>query len=141
MDQRLVTSADLSVLHDAELNLVAMGREEAKLRLGFKAVDQGVHIISFHQVLTLRIDNLQFQNVVSRVLLSDAATGFKDDLERVVRWTCSGSANDLLISEQNLQKHLTGIRSGRLQLLYIDPSWGAEIGVIAEGFYLSEGQG
>jgi hypothetical protein len=141
MDQSLVTAADFSFLHDAELTLVAVDREESELRLGFRAADQSTHRILFYRVLTLRIDNLQLQNVVSRVLVSDAGAGFGDDLERVVRWTCSGSADALLISEQNLRRHVARVRAGELRLLHVEPSWGAEIGVIGEGFYLSEGHG
>jgi hypothetical protein len=91
-------------------------------------------------VLALRIENLQLQNDVSRVLVSDAGAGFGDDLERLARWTSSGNTGALLISAQNLRRHLAGIRVGELRLLCVDPSWGAESGVIAEGFYLSDGQ-
>jgi hypothetical protein len=140
MDQRLVAVTDLSFLHDAGLTRVAVDREASELRLGFRAVDQSMHWLSFYRVLTLRIDNFQLQNVVSRVLASGSGAEFGDDLERVFRWTSSGNTGALLISEQNLRRHVARIRAGELRLLYVDPSWGAEIGVIAEGFHLSKGQ-
>jgi hypothetical protein len=140
MDQIVQTAADLSVLHDAELYLVAMDREAAELRLGFKGVDRGVRSVSFHGVLTHRIDNVQCQNVVSRILVSDAGLPLDGDIERLVRWTSSVPGGRLLISEQKLQAHMARVRSGELRLFYAEPSWGAEIGVIAERFHLSGGQ-
>lgn len=140
MDQIVLTAADLSVLHDAELCLVAMDREAARLRLGFKGVDRSVRSVSFHGVLTHRIDNVQYQNVVSRILVSDAGLPFDDDMERIVRWTCSLPGDHVLISNEKLQAHMARVRSGDLRLFYAEPSWGAEIGVIAERFHLSDGQ-
>ena len=134
MDQSLLTTADLSVLHDAELCLVAMDRDAAKLRLGFRMVDHAVQMITFYDVLTYRIDNVQSQNVVSRIILSDADA--PDDLEQMVRWSCS-AGRDLLMPEQNFRRHLARVRSGELRLFYAEPSWGAASGVIARGFFRS----
>ncbi len=156
MDQIVQTAADLSVLHDAELSLVAMDREAAELRLGFKSVDRSVRSVSFYGVLTQRFENIQYQNVVSRVLVSDAGLpGDGDieqigrwtsgllldgDVERILRWTLGLPGGRPLISEQKLQAHMARVRSGDLRLFYAEPSWGAEIGVIAERFHLSGGQ-
>lgn len=159
MDQIVQTAADLSMLHamlhDAELCLVAMDREAAELRLGFKGVDGAVHAVSFHGVVTHRIDNVQFQNVVSRVLVSGGdlppdgevarmmrwTSGrlLSDDVDRIVRWTCGLPGVHPLISEPNLQAHMARLRNGDLRLFYAEPSWGAEIGVIAQRFHLSDG--
>jgi hypothetical protein len=138
MDQSFLTAADLSILHDAELCLVVMDRDAARLRLGFKGVDQLMRTMSFHGVLSHRIDNLIYQNVVSRIRVSDAGLSFDEEIRRVMRWICS-SGDDLLISEQTLQDHSTRVRAGGFRLLYVEPSWGAEVGVIAERFYLSDG--
>lgn len=140
MDQSVLTAIDLTFLHDAELCLVAMDREAATLRLGFKVVDQGVRSLSFRGVLTHRIENLQYQNVVSRILVSGADLQSDSDIERIMRWTCSIPGDRLLFPEQRLQEHVARVRSGDLRLLYVEPSWGAEVGVIAERFYLSDGQ-
>jgi hypothetical protein len=139
MDQSVLSAVDLSVMHDAELYLVSMDREAARLRLGFKVVDQGILSLSFHGVLTHRIDNLQFQNVVSRILVAGTGLRFDGDIEQIMRWTSSLPSGRLLIPEQKFQDHLARVRSGNLGLLYVEPSWGAEIGVLAERFLLSDG--
>lgn len=132
MSQRLVEAADLSDMHDAELFRVSMDRDHWSLELEFKGEDQTVYKILFSGILAYKINNIQYQNVVSRILTSRFTPDLEGDLEKVVRWTSSGSANDLLISEENLRKNIGRIRSGELQLYYVEPSWGAEIGVIAQ---------
>lgn len=139
MDQSLLTVPDLSILHDAELCLVAMDREAGTLRLGFKGSDHTTYAMSFHGVLTYRINDVIYQNVVSRVVMWGSDQPIDGEMERVMRWTsCSGST--LLISEQVLERYVAKVRSGELRLVYVDPSWGAEIGVLAERMHLSAEQ-
>jgi hypothetical protein len=127
-----ITSADLQPLHDAELNLILMDRAGRSLRLGFMGPDQIGYIFTFENIVTYKINNVQCQNVISRILISGLTSDLDKNIDKIVRWTCSGSANDLLITEDQLQQHVLTIRSSRLRLLYVDPSWGAEIGVMAE---------
>ncbi len=132
MEPSSLTAADLPLLHDAELCLILMDRDAASLRLSFKNSSKTINTLLFRNILTYKINNVQYQNVVSRILVSKSGIQFDGDLEKVVRWTCSGSSNDLLISEDNLRSHIAEIRSGGLELFYAEPSWGAEVGVIAE---------
>lgn len=125
-------AADLPILHDAELYLILMDRDASSLQLSFKNSSKAIYKFIFNNILTYKINNVQYQNVVSRVLVSKSGIQFGGDLEDVVRWTCSGSSNDLLISTDNLRAHVAEIRSGGLELFYVDPSWGAEVGVIAK---------
>lgn len=137
MEQNSLKTEEFSVLHDAELCLVSMDRENGKLQLGFRGVDRTIYLLSFERIITFRINNIQYQNVVSGALLFGVSKDFYEDLERVVKWICSGSEENLLISEKNLRDYIAKVRSGDLQLLYVDPSWGAEIGVIAENVSMS----
>ena len=141
MEHTPLKATDLSGLHDAELCLVSMNRATASLRLEFKNIDQSTSKISFDGVLTYRINNIQYQHVISRIIVSGVTPDFGGDLEKTARWTCSGSSNELLIPEKNLQNHVGRILSGNLILFYVEPSWGAEIGVIAEAINMSSDAG
>lgn len=140
MAQNLLKETDLSPLHDAELYLVCMDRDKRSIQLGFRNVDRTVSKFSFTNTLTYRIDNVQSQNVVSRILISNISGGIENNLEKMAQWTCS-AASRLLISADKFEKHLGKIRSGDLQLFYVDPSWGAEIGIIAEAVAVSHDLG
>ncbi len=127
-----VPNADnVAGLHDAELYLVKMDRENATIDLGFKCIDHSVCTISFGKIWNYRIENIITQNVVSRILVSNTLRGFGDDLEKTVRWAFS-IGNTLFISDEYVKEYVQRINSGELLLVYLDPSWGAEVAVIAE---------
>ena len=117
-------------LHDAELRFAEMRREEEELTLRFRCVSQQEITFQFSGVLTNKINNVQNQNVVSRCFIS-TGSGLNSDLEELVRWTSSVPPDKLLISESRLSQILLDIANGSLKFFYVDPSWGAEIGVIA----------
>ncbi len=106
MERNPLEIADLSELHDSELQVVSMDRDNASLQLNFKKIDKTVRKFLFEDVLTYRINNIQYQNVVARILASNLASDFGDELEGIIRWTYSGLSNDLLISEENLTDHI-----------------------------------
>jgi hypothetical protein len=93
--------------------------------------------VFFEGIVTYRINNLQYQNVVSRYLVASKDSTFNGDLEAVARWTSSGAEDRLLITEEALAAHLAKIRSGDLVLFYVEPSWGGEARVIAESIRIA----
>lgn len=128
---------DLRKLHDAEWHLVVMDRETNSLRIGFTGEDKINIELMFTNVTTFKINNILYQNIVSRAMSSDGILDLKK-IKEITRWTCSGSNNDLLISEENFDSILKKIYSKDLILFYIDPSWGAEAGVIAGTITISK---
>ncbi len=141
MRHDLLAEADLLALHDAELFEVLMDRDANYLRLGFRNLDHAEIRIEFENILTYRIDNIRYQNVVSRLQMSNVSTNFDEELETAARWTCSGSSGALWSSEEILRNRIENIRDGNLQLLCLDPSCGAEVGVIAETVKLCDDRG
>lgn len=138
MNETSNASADRLDLHDAELCLVTMDRELKTLALEFKTIDGTIRRVEFSNVFAQKIDNIQQQNVVSRVLRSDHPPGFGPDFNDILRWCCSGSSHSLLFSEERIDLISTEIREGALHLFYFDPTWGAEIGVIGQSMTVSK---
>src|ERR1039458_2170256 len=112
MERHRLKATDLLALHDKDLHIVSMDRDNKSLQLGSRGGDRTTYTFSFENVLTYRINNIQYQNVVSRILASSVASDFGGDLEKIVRWTSSVPPGRLLISEENLQIHIGRIRSG-----------------------------
>jgi len=137
MDINVLEVVGTAALHDAELDLVAMDRSLGRLHLGFRGAYDAYFDVFFEGIVTYRINNLQYQNVVSQYLLASRDSTFNGDLEAVARWTSSGAEDRLLITEEALAAHLAKIRSGDLVLFYVEPSWGAEAGVIAESIRIA----
>jgi len=130
---------DLSRLHDAELFLVQTDRDKSELQLAFKADEKYNYRFIFNGVATYKINNMLYQNVVSSIKISNVNSDVDFDVEYLVRWVCSNSSNDLLISETKLSKYISDIIDGSMNLFYLNPSWGAEIGVIADSIDMISG--
>ncbi len=130
MDARTFGTDGIPNLHDWELHAVLMDRHSKTLKLGFRSPDSEATIeISFENIVTYKINNIQHQNVVSRIIVSDTSHD-AECLDRLTRWASSGAEGRLIIPERNLAAILERIHAGELGLFYVDPSWGAEIGVI-----------
>jgi hypothetical protein len=125
-------AADVALLHDAELHLVCMDRSQQQLKLSFNCLGGGQSSILFCGTRAYKITEIRSQNVASRIMISSLGSDFDGDIEGILRWIYTDSSNIMLISEISLKTHLQDIISGDLHLLYIDPSCGAEIGVIAK---------
>ena len=54
-----------------------------------------------------------------------------DCMDRALKWVFSYESGEPVISEACLQEHLHSIHANQLVLVYVDPSVGAEIGVVA----------
>ena len=126
-----------SALHDCELIEIVMNRGRDLLILGFIDPCQNEFEIRFGGILTYRMNNVQYQNVVSRAMISADPEMSADDTERLFRWTSSGSAEQLLIGKDVFELHLRRIHSGELSLFHVEPSWGAEVGVVAQTIELA----
>lgn len=127
----------LSTFHDAELRHVSHKIGVSLLELGFEKTDGQFVVVSFCGVTAFRTTDMQMQNVVSRLLVHGSNILLTaDELAEHVSWisrTCDGEQlSDPAAMNTLVQKVATGE-----QLLFIlEPSWGAEVRVIAEKLVL-----
>ncbi|MEM5432967.1 hypothetical protein [Cupriavidus oxalaticus] len=116
-----------SLLHDAELIALMHEKKEKKASITVAHVDGSEATLELHGVKAIRMVDFISQNVISRVLCSEAMSFDERDLQRLVAWTNSLSDGTCLISQEAIEKYVTDIQSGSLKLLAIEPSWGAEL--------------
>jgi hypothetical protein len=137
MEELPLTAIALSRLHDAELYRISMDRGESTLELKFRGTHGSIYQLIFGEIVTYRINNIQYQNVVSTIFYSISVVDeARPEIEKLTRWTCSGASDVLLIPEIKVEEIIERILEKKIKLLYIDPSWGAEIGVIAASITL-----
>ena len=123
--------------HDAELAKIAMNRSNKTLTLTFDMLNGTFESLEFHDILSYKISDVTYQNVVSRIFVSCSGGMDKAELFRIFRWICSSREGNLLISEESFRQYEQDIFEGRLILLYLDPSWGAEAGVVCKRISVS----
>jgi hypothetical protein len=87
-------------------------------------VAEGIH--------TVRLSEIRIQNVASRVLLTPS-DDFRDaEVRQVIMWTLTDQHKALLAPASVIDVIQTKVFGGALRLLWLDPSVGAELGVICE---------
>jgi len=131
------TVSNLATFHDAELYKVVMDRKLKTLALAFELADGNKEEFSFEGVLTYKIDNIFYQNVVSRLYLTSARMIEEGELDRILSWTFSRVAEPATKDSDYFQKAKSDILAGKLILFYLDPSVGAQASVIAENILIS----
>ena len=111
---------DLSVLasfHDAELCSIDMDRGKRTLSLGFEITGGSRQTISFEGALTYRIDNVDEQNVVYRILVTGISSIDPLELKRLIGWTYRiDNDNILTLGAERVHNVIRRIESGELIL-------------------------
>jgi hypothetical protein len=86
MEQTELTSAELGLLHDAELCSLEIDRANALLRLHFREIPGSISTtLSCRGVLWLRVSDVRMQNVVYAALLSGVSPRLDADLAGILR--------------------------------------------------------
>lgn len=138
VDVHEVTAQDLDAFHDAELYQVLMDRKANTLGLVFE-LDTGARmVIRFARIREYKVSEIYFQNVVSRLRLSSLGKMTEQDMGWILAWMMDRDEKGRTNLIENVSKDaVTDIRDGKYFLFYLEPSVGAEIGVIAEEMTIS----
>ena len=104
-----------------------------RLELGFEKSDGQFVVISLRGLVAFRVVDFGLQNVVSRLLVQ----GFnlklaKPELVDRVGWISNSCDGDQLSDLATVNTLVQRVDSGELLLFILEPSWGAEMIVLAE---------
>lgn len=124
----------MSTLHDAELEAIHIDRLRKHITLGFREPDGSYAEYRFDGVRAIRQTGLMLQNVVSRIFLSPSELLPDGEILRIVQWIFSGDDGRSMVDRQLVERSVADVRSGAMRLFYVEPSLGAEIGVICKSF-------
>lgn len=119
-----------NTMHDAEIVAVAIDRKNGQVRLHICHENGAASDLVFRGVLAFRVEDMGIQNVISRVLRSARDDLESVDLERWLAWVTSLSDSRSWLKDAVRIDWLDAIRSGRLEATIIEPSMGAQIGVV-----------
>ena len=131
----------MSTLHDAELEAMHIDRALERVTLGFRKPDGSYAEYRFRGVRAVRLTGLILQNVVSRIFLSPSELLSDEEIHRIVHWIFSGDDGRSMVDHQLVERSVADVHSGAMRLFYVDPSLGAEIGVICKSSMQSRRKG
>jgi hypothetical protein len=120
--------------HDAELVAIEIDRHAKSLMLRFASGSSATKTIGLSGVSHFRAVDLITQNVVSRIIVSSLDKLSSEDSRRWIGWVTSLSDNASFATDQQILDIEQRISQGELTLLVIEPSWGAEIVIIAKSY-------
>ena len=123
----------LNTFHDSELNEIKHDRTLSKVFLSFTNEDGSIAKIIFEGVCGLRLIDYGMQNVVSRLLTSQQANE-REEINFNVTWINETSEGKCLIDKYAVENLVDKIEKGELLLFILEPSWGAEMRLLARAF-------
>lgn len=126
----------LSQFHDAELTGINHDRFDSKVLLTFLEQDKGIKEIVFDGIFGFRVTDYGLQNVVSRLLLSSITNFPNEDVIHRITWIKSTSEGKCLVDTATVTKLAEQIRKNDLLMFILEPSWGAEIAILARNFFI-----
>lgn len=124
-------------LHDAEIVAVSVDRLSGRARLEFRQEDGSLRSVELYGLRAFRSEDLTLQNVVSRVLRSSRGQLSGESLEHWLRWVTSLSDTDSWLSDERKREWRDACAQGRLELVVLEPSAGAQIAALCERLALS----
>jgi hypothetical protein len=130
----------LSQFHDAELNAIAHDPAISTACLSFSNEDGTIAKVVFDGLCGLRVVDYGLQNIVSRLLSSSLSHFTHEDIVRHVIWINNTTEGKCLISAAVVDKLVGQIEKNEILLFVLEPSWGAEISVLARDFTLKCGR-
>lgn len=127
----------LSTFHDAELRHVSHKAAVELLELGFEKADGQFVLVALCGVIAFRATDMRMQNVVSRLLVHGANITFTaTDLAEHVGWISRTYDGEQLSEPAAVNSLVQKVIAGERLLFVLEPSWGAEMVVLAEKIVL-----
>ena len=117
----------LSGYHDSKLNSVNSKNKLGELLLSFHDENGDERVIILHDCNIFRVNDFNSQNVVSRIIIF---YGENIDTEYVVSkllWASSMSDSSSFLKNDKIFSIIEKIKKRYLSLLFLEPSYGAEI--------------
>jgi hypothetical protein len=127
----------LNEFHDAELIAIELDRQAKLMALRFILPNRHIKIIRLEGVSHLRANDIVSQNVVSRVLVSSNNKFSADEISHWTKWVTTLTDTSSFATEDQLAMIQEQISQSQYFLLVLEPSWGAEIVVIAKSYSIS----
>jgi hypothetical protein len=122
--------------HDAKLRHILHIADINCLELGFEIDNGKLVTISLHGLVNFRVVDFCIQNVVSGLFIQSVNLKLsRNELIDRIWWMLSNCDGDLLTDEVTVNILTQRVELNNLLLFILEPSWGAEVIVLAEKCY------
>ncbi len=134
-NNKMISGEFLSKLHDFEICGILIARARKGVEIQFSGDSDEKYSIVMDEISYININHVMVQNVVYSAVLSGVSKISDYSLNKMVSWALS--MGDIVVREDMVESYTSKIKSGEVVLFYIEPSIGAEVGIIAKSAALS----
>lgn len=118
-------------LHDAELYALRHDVTAQSVQCLFRTVEGQDVALELSGVIKFRCSDFGLQNVVLELSSTAWQKIGLEDLRSQIAWLCSTADGERLVSVDELKVIQEDVVSGRLQCVFLVPSWGAQLAAIS----------
>ena len=117
----------LEEFHDARLQAIDSDSGDRTLKLTI-APEGGINrILVLHGCQLFRVTDFIAQNVISRMIVVQGPDIDREDAANRIRWASSLTDASSSMDHDAVQKLVEAVSRSLLCILYLEPSWGAEL--------------
>jgi hypothetical protein len=118
-------------MHDAELHALHHDPITETIQCTFRTAENQQIALVLSGVKKFRCTDFGLQNVVLDLLSTAWQKSDTIDLQSHVSWLSMNEAGDQLANPEEIEQTIQSIVSGKLQALFLIPSWGSQLGAVA----------
>jgi hypothetical protein len=130
-----IRAEDLRGFHDAELVSIALDRAAGRVDLVFLMPDGIRSEFECSGVTHIRCSPLLLQNVVYRLSVTSTSALGAEEVRQIIAWSFTLD-DKVAISPEDLAAYVDNVMAGKVKLLHVEPSWGAELAVLCKSVLL-----
>ena len=118
-------------LHDAELYALRHDANSGTVESVFRTVAGEDAALLLSGVTRFRCTDFGLQNVVFELMSTAWQQISFEDLHSYVIWLYTTADGEQLVSAEKIEQIVQDVMQGKLQCVFLIPSWGAQLGAIA----------
>lgn len=118
-------------LHDAELYGLRHDADGQTVECVFRTADGQDAVLLLSGVTKFRCTDFGLQNVVLELVSTAWQEVGLDDLRSHISWLSSTADDEQLVGADELEATVREVVAGKLQCVFLVPSWGAQLGATA----------
>ncbi len=125
----------LSDIHDSEIISINIYRSIRELEFILNSSNNTIIRIVFHDIAIFRINDVLFQNIISRLIIHANKYTNDEDVIYWINWISMSSNGEYIVAKDMAHNYLKQIKNNELTLFLLEPSWGAESAIICKSLY------
>lgn len=125
----------LSDIHDSEIISINIYKSRRELEFILNSSNNTIIRIVFHDIAIFRINDVLFQNIISRLMIHTNKHTNDKDITYWINWISMSNNGEYIVAKDMAHNYLKQIKNNELTLFLLEPTWGAESAIICKSLH------